>query len=429
MRFSIRKQIIFLLLSLTVVVWGAEAPQTEMRLVNLKHLNHLYERITVQGQAMAIVHIYSEYPDYAWVDANGEGIACVDDAARAAVVYLRHFGETGEKSSLAHARKLIDFCRFMQTSDGQFYNFIYKDHTINRTGKTSFKSFGWWAARGVWAIGEGFSVFQKIDPAYAEKLKEHLKKSFGQIENLLKDYPQTDDADGFKVPKWLMYHSAADATSELMLGLAAYEEASGNKKVLEYLRKFAEGLIQMQIGDKNTFPFGAHLSWQNVWHGWGNAQTQALARVAALLKSKKIEESAVLEVNYFYPFLLERGYPYQLTFAKNDSFRIKEIKPFSQIAYALRPAITGSLNLFTITGNEHYAQFAGQLATWFFGNNPAHRQMYDPQTGRCFDGILSESEINQNSGAESTIEALYSLLEVEANEIAVKTLKAYLTSH
>lgn len=429
MRFSIRKQVILLLLSLTIVVWGAETPQADLTLVNLKHLNHLYERIAIEGREMAIVHIYSEYPEYAWVGAKDEGIACVDDAARAAVVYLHHFEETGERSSRGHARRLLDFCRFMQTSDGQFYNFIYKDHSINRTGKTSFKSFGWWAARGLWALGEGYRVFQKIDPLYAEKLQEHLERSFGQIERLLKDYPQTDDVDGFKVPKWLMYHSAADATSELMLGLAAFQEASGNKHVLEYLRKFAEGLVQMQIGDENTFPFGAHLSWQNVWHGWGNAQTQALSRVAVLFRNERFKKSAMLEVDYFYPFLLRRGYPYQLTFAKNDSFRITEVRPFSQIAYALRPAIAGALNLFNVTGDKRYAEFAGQLATWFFGNNPAHRQMYDPQTGRCFDGILSASEINRNSGAESTIEALYALLAVEANAIALKTLKRYLRSH
>jgi len=35
--------------------------------------------------------------------------------------------------------------------------------------------------------------------------------------------------------------------------------------------------------------------------------------------------------------------------------------------------------------------------------------MYDPKTGRCYDGIVSKNNVNKNSGAESTIEALPSL--------------------
>jgi hypothetical protein len=39
--------------------------------------------------------------------------------------------------------------------------------------------------------------------------------------------------------------------------------------------------------------------------------------------------------------------------------------------------------------------------------------MYDPKSGRTFDGIGSPEEINLNSGAESTIEALLSLQALE----------------
>ena len=54
--------------------------------INLTHLNFLVEDVDIAGQPMAITHIYSEYPRYEWVDASGEGIAAVDDAARAAWV-------------------------------------------------------------------------------------------------------------------------------------------------------------------------------------------------------------------------------------------------------------------------------------------------------------------------------------------------------
>jgi hypothetical protein len=48
--------------------------------------------------------------------------------------------------------------------------------------------------------------------------------------------------------------------------------------------------------------------------------------------------------------------------------------------------------------------------------------MYDTTTGRCFDGINDSTSLNRNSGAESTIEALYTLLEIEQYPLARKYL-------
>ena len=55
---------------------------------------------------------------------------------------------------------------------------------------------------------------------------------------------------------------------------------------------------------------------------------------------------------------------------------------------------------------------AKEVSGWFNDDNPAKTIIYDPSTGRCFDGIQSEKQINQNSGAESTIEALLALQEL-----------------
>ena len=56
--------------------------------VNSSHLDYLYEEINVDGKEMAIVHIYSNAPDYKYIGDDDEGFACVDDVARAAVYYL-----------------------------------------------------------------------------------------------------------------------------------------------------------------------------------------------------------------------------------------------------------------------------------------------------------------------------------------------------
>ncbi|MCH8126790.1 hypothetical protein IIC38_12630 [candidate division KSB1 bacterium] len=395
-------------------------------LSNLAHLNRLYEEITIDGHEIAIVHIYSEYPDYGWVDAGDEGIACVDDAARAAVVYLRHFEFTGDTTSLQRGRKLIDFCRFMQDDDGQFYNFIYSDYSINQKGKTSFKSLGWWAGRAILAMGEGYRVFIQQEPEYATLLGKHIQMTFSHIDTLLTNNANIDTVGGFLVPQWLLYNSASDATTELALGLASYARASNDERAIKYLERFASGMIAMQLSNPEEYLYGAFLSWKNIWHGWGNSQTQALAEISRVIQNHDFLNAAELEAQYFYPYWISQGWPREIELSRTDSLHAVRVDSFSQIAYALRPMIVGSLRLFEITGKEEYAELAGELSTWFFGANPAQAEMYDPKTGRCFDGILSSKEINRNAGAESTIEALYSILEVENNPIAFKKLKGYL---
>jgi hypothetical protein len=87
--------------------------------------------------------------------------------------------------------------------------------------------------------------------------------------------------------------------------------------------------------------------------------------------------------------------------------------------------IFATLEAYIITGDESYANLAGDIATWFFGNNSASQIMYDHITGKGFDGIDSASKINYNSGAESTIEALLSIQAIESNYIAKKAVKNY----
>jgi hypothetical protein len=393
-------------------------------LINFTHLEHLTQRIVFEGDTVAIVHIYSEYPDYKWMDAKEsgpEGIACVDDAARATVVYLRHYELTGDPKSAERARFLLRFVMKMQADDGQFYNFIFADHCINRDGKTSYKSFGWWAARAVWALSQGYRIFQTSDARFAEKLKYAVEKTFPHIEAILSRHGKYAEIRGFRVPQWLIYqyeeYSAA-ATSELLIGLCEFYRAASQPTVKSYIEKFAEAFLALQAGDFDRPPYGAFLSEAGLWHDWANGQTQALAMAAKLLKRPDWLSAAEREVRWFYSRLLIDGH-YREWNLTNDTRR-----QFTQIAYGFRPMIVGSLRLAEATSKPEYETMAGLLASWFFGNNAAGKPMYDPQTGRCYDGLEDSTKINLNSGAESTIEALYSILEVEQSKRGGQFMKA-----
>jgi hypothetical protein len=390
-------------------------------LVNFGHLDHLSEKIELNGRPVTIVHIYANFPDYQWVDAKEsgpEGIACVDDAARAAVVYLRDYELNHRTGSLDRARGLLDFILTMQTQDGEYYNFVLEDRSINFEGKTSFKSFGWWAARAMWALGCGYRIFESMDPSFAEQLGDAVERSLPHVYALLQKYDTTTINAGYDDPTWLLYGSGADATSELMMGLVEYYQAHPSPQLREAIVHLAKGLMLMQEGNPATFPYGLHRSWRTLWHLWGNGQSQALAAAGRVLQDSSMIGSARREAEGFYPRLLVGGLLNEMDLTDPPSKKV-----FDQIAYGVRPMALGLLRLYDATGDRRYLLMAGLSGSWLFGNNPAGAVMYDSASGRCFDGIRSTSEINRNSGAESTIEALMTLVDIEAYPEAVRYLR------
>ena len=388
----------------------------ERDLVNLEHLDRLCEDVVIEEDTVTIVHIYANHPDYAWVDAEGEGMACVDDVARAAVVYLRYFQLSREASVLPRIRGLLDFVIFMQTEDGEFYNFITPDLEINRTGRTSIKSFNFWAARAYWALGYGYSALRSVDPVYAEHLRDRFLFCKIPIGNLLTRYGKFTTEGNRDYPMWLINGSGSDATSELLLGLGHYMESEKDDELEGYALKLAEGLIAMQMGEGDVYP-GAFLSWRGLWHAYANAQTQALSRMGKMLRRRSLIRSASLEAQTFYSRMVREGFIHAFRF--DDELRVDH---FPQIAYDVRPVVVGLIELERATGREEYGEWAGLVAAWFFGRNPAGRVMVDVKTGRCYDGINDSTSINLNSGAESTIEAIASLLEVASHATAYESM-------
>ena len=61
-----------LLCAAGIGVTGCQQPERKS-IVNFGHLRHLTEGITLAGESVSIVHIYANYPDYAWVDAKESG--------------------------------------------------------------------------------------------------------------------------------------------------------------------------------------------------------------------------------------------------------------------------------------------------------------------------------------------------------------------
>jgi hypothetical protein len=383
-------------------------------LVNLSHLQWLTEVVDWDGKQVALVHIYSEEPEYGWVDASGEGISAVDDVARAAIVYLMYYQRNGDEHALDLARHSLNFVMSLQANNGEYYNFVYdKEGTVNTDGRTSYRAWGWWAARAQWALATGYGVFKEIDPGFASEVQAAYLRGEEALKPIIGPVGAYDSLHGQAIPAWLI-GGGSDVSSLAMLGLAAYYQVEPNTQTRHLLTNLANGVAKYQLGGPGDYPYAAQPSMTSstaLWHAWGSHQVHALAWAGQLLDRQDWIEAAQRTADTLFTRFLA-------TDLINEMLPLPQRR--GQIAYGTEVIGSGFWQLYLATGNEQYARFAGLTASWLFGNNMAGVQMYDPESGRTFDGIGGPNEfrVNKNSGAESTIEALYLLMLLDQDPIA-----------
>jgi hypothetical protein len=402
-----------------------EAQQNDPEsMINTAHLDHLYDEKLVGKDTVGIIHIYSEYPDYAWKDDGDEGIACVDDASRAAIFYIYQYGISKSEEHLRKGKMLLKFLLAMQDTSGYYFNFIWEDGSIHKEGPTSIAGPHFWSWRVLWAFGEVMDILEMAeekDALFYDIIAQRQKLVQAVLKEPRFRSTQTDTAMGLVIPTWLPSGSGTDQAAIMMMGLSdmiVQQSRYGNEFMEDSIRSFmkhlADGVTMMQIVQKDSLHNGAFLSWENLWHAYANIQAYALFDVGYLLSNEEMVKRAMYEVEHFYPAILKHG--------GLDHFRVKktgniisryDTQPFSQIAYGRRPMIWGALRAFGKTNDVKYLDLARDLGKWFSGDNAAGIAMYDPATGRGYDGIIGPGKINKNAGAESTIESLLALQALE----------------
>jgi hypothetical protein len=386
-----------------------DAPQDnyssdEVPASNFKHLEYLYkELILPNGKEAGIIHIYSNYPDYSYDIEPREGFTCVDDVARAVILL------SGEEQFSEMLLPMIEFLLYMQNDNGWFNNFIWKDLTINTTYKTSIAEPNWWSWRALWALEKALPKVDNQYPEMATRMSEAIDALLENTVDYLSGLKQVEkQVNGISIATNLPFESAADQASVLLIGLCQNFMRTGDTGIEKSMRQLADGILKMQIIDGITE--GMFLSWENVWHAYGNTQSYALLLTGKLLQEDAYTSAAMKEINAFYPYLYKRGFLELMTVhSEGERTAITEEKVFPQIAYGIRPIVYACVEAYQQSGDKKYKEYALQWLSWFSGKNIASTKMYDHESGRCYDGIKSKNEINQNSGAESTIEALLSL--------------------
>jgi hypothetical protein len=267
----------------------------------------------------------------------------------------------------------------------------------------------YWLARTIWALGEGYAAFADQDLAFARFLERRLDLAIEAVDRQVLDrYGEYLDIDGQRTPAWLIV-DGADATAEAILGLSAYLDAGGSAEARIALRQLANGVAALSGGDARRWPFGAVRPWalsRSVWHGWGSQMPAALAAAATTLRAPRLAKHALEDSFTFDPWLLTSGGP--------DNGRLPTRGDASQIAYGTDSRLQSLIATADATG-RHARTLAGMFAAWYFGANPAGTPMYDPTTGRTYDGISADGSVNPNSGAESTIHGQLSMIALDQN--------------
>lgn len=346
-----------------------------------------------------------------------QGAYNADDIARAAVVYLRHWQQTGDADSREHAYELLRGLTYLQVTTGpdagNVVLWMQPDGELNRSAEPvelpdpSDSDASYWLARTIWALGEAVPAFRDADPAFARFLERRLALSIGAVDRQVLDrYGEYYSTDGRRTPAWLIV-DGADATSEALLGLAAYVDDGGTPRAERVLRQLAEGVARQSAGTARTWPFGGILPWglsRSLWHAWASQTGASLAVSSrALGDDAALARAARRDAFTFDPWLLTTGGP--------DNGRQPTRADRVQIAYGADSRVQGLLAHGTRSGDL----LAGVAAAWFFGANAAGEPAYDPATGTTVDGIEADGRVNRNSGAESTIHGLLTMLALDAH--------------
>lgn len=400
-------------------------PLSNNSLLNTSHLEHLYQEVEINNTYLGTIWIYCDAPDYQLVADDDEGFTCVDDVARTLVFYCRQYKDSPNQEILNKIKSFTRFLLYMKANNGYFYNFMFPDEAINTTHTNSLPIPNFWSWRAFWA----FSELNLLDSPELDSLKTQtipiIEDLINKIDQIFISNYSTVVIDGIEIPSWVA-DQGADQIALIMMSLTNYYQINKSSVVYDLLLRLGNSLIAAQYGDKDKFPHYAFLSWKNIWHAWGNTQAYALLYTGRILQNDQFINAGLNEVDHFYPYCLERDFICEFKIImNNDSITESDFQSFPQIAYGITPMIFASLEAYIITGDESYATLAGDIATWFFGNNSASQLMYDHVTGKGFDGIDSASKINYNSGAESTIEALLSIQAIESNYIAKGIVKNY----
>ncbi|MEO8899283.1 MAG: hypothetical protein ABI352_10415 [Candidatus Dormibacter sp.] len=331
----------------------------------LRQIARLARRTPSIGPRAIAIAVYADVADNLVParEAGFEGVACVDDAARALELYCALWDATRLPWVLDWCEGLLDFVVGMQDHDGRWVNFIFDwSGSRNREGRTSQAGGLFWQARAVLALAR---ASRSLDD---DRIATALRRGLPHLEN----GPVPADVRVLHILTALQLHDRADHQwLRDMLGGWLDEVASCR----------VEGVL-MNAYEERGRP-----------HLWGHLQEGALAEAGILLGRHDLVDVAQHSANLVFSGPVESG------------FDIERVLP-----YDVASCVNGLDRLAVATGIPRYRAQAQLARAWFDGRNPAGRPVYDRAAGRVGDGV-DGGRVSDGSGAESNIVAASALFD------------------
>jgi hypothetical protein len=338
----------------------------------LRQLGRLIRPVGGRPEGPVAPAVYARLTSAGWVvapaaDQGFEGVACVDDAARAGVLYCAIWRRNRQPWARETAERLLTFVVSMQEDDGRFGNFIVDwDGRKNLTGPTSAPASGMsWTVRAMHALACGAATFPAGPCAAA--FDRGLTWICQPIRYL-------------------------DLRALAVLALLVRYPASWPAGMAEQVAAWADEMAASRLGDRLPDVPG-----HPEVHLWGHVQEAVLARVGQRFGRGDLIAVAAASARDVLMPPARRGFdtPTSLPFEASS-------------------VVFGLDTLARVTGDDSYAEHATLARAWFDGRNTARRPVYDRMLGVVYDGI-DNGRINADSGAEANIEGGLALISRSAS--------------
>lgn len=333
----------------------------------IRQLDRLLRPVPAMGPGVLALAIYAHpngeaFDHPAAAESGYEGVACVDDAARAALLYTEIWRRHGFPWARDTAEGLLRFTCAMQQPDGAFANFIAGwDGTRQLHTPTSKPGGGPWQARAMHALARAVAVFgpRTYAPAFE-----------AGIPALARPTPHLD------------------ITALSAIAMLEYGQATGSSVAAAHARDWSHAIAEARLGD--ILPDRAGSAEV---HLWGHLQEAALARAGAAFGDRALIDVAARSADAILAPAVDRA------FAGPRS-----------LAFDVSSTIAGLDAVALATGDARYTELAAAARAWFDGRNAAGKPVYDRGQGLVKDGIDGDT-LSENSGAESNIEGALALLD------------------
>ncbi len=293
----------------------------------------------------------------------------LDDNARAMIACCMDYSHFKSNSKLKLITIYLNFIKYVQQPDGSLYNYVDYNRKINLKRWTYDAH-----TRALWALGYLISI-----KSIPQKLRNEAEKIFVKALNLTKN---------LKFPRSIAF---------TILGLYFYNKTKPSDKNIIKIKELASKLVSLyKINSSDNWRwFEEKLTYSN------SKLPEALFYAYLATKEQKYLQIAESSLDFLSSVTIENGMFIPIG---NKGWYNKNGKRayFDQQPVDTASMVQTLILAHKITKNKQQLKDVHNVFQWFLGNNSLNQTVYDESAGGCRDGI-SESSINPNQGAESTI--------------------------